>query len=58
VSGRAAYASIDRRQVDWVNELARRIPRADLETTARVLDEMSRRLASADDPAGTHAIPR
>jgi DNA-binding MarR family transcriptional regulator len=57
-SGRATYAAIDRRQVEWVNDLAGGISAAELETTARVLDELSRRLASADDPGGTEAISR
>lgn len=57
-SGRATYAAIDRRQIEWVNELARRSSRLDLETTARVLGELSRRLASADDVTGTEVIAR
>jgi DNA-binding MarR family transcriptional regulator len=43
-SGRAAYAAIDKRQAIWVNRLASGIGRSDLETTARVLDELCRRL--------------
>lgn len=42
--GRATYSAIDRRQAAWVNRLAGGIGRSDLETTARVLDELSRRL--------------
>jgi len=42
--GRAIYSGIDQRQVAWVNRLARGIGHADLETTARVLDELCRRL--------------
>jgi DNA-binding MarR family transcriptional regulator len=42
--GRARYQTIDRRQAVWVNRLASRIDRSDLETTARVLDELCRRL--------------
>jgi DNA-binding MarR family transcriptional regulator len=45
--GTAAYAAIDERQVAWVNVLAAGIDRVDLETTARVLDELSRRLEAA-----------
>ena len=57
-SGRATYAAMDRLQVEWVNELARRIPKGDLETTARVLEELSRRLATVDDRTRTEAISR
>jgi DNA-binding MarR family transcriptional regulator len=42
--GRAKYMATDRRQADWVNQLAAGIDRADLEATARVLDEICRRL--------------
>jgi DNA-binding MarR family transcriptional regulator len=47
-TGRAKYSTIDKRQAKWVNRLARGIDRADLMTTARVLDELSHRL-EADD---------
>lgn len=53
--GRAVYTAVDRRQSAWVNELARRIPRDDLETTARVLDELSARLLAEAALAGTAA---
>jgi DNA-binding MarR family transcriptional regulator len=66
--GRASYAAADRRQVVWANRLAAGIGRADLETTARVLDELCRRLeadsasdgqdsqdSEAEDPAGPTA---
>jgi DNA-binding MarR family transcriptional regulator len=43
-SGRARYAAIDEKQAVWVNRLAGGIDRTDLETTARVLDELCRRL--------------
>jgi DNA-binding MarR family transcriptional regulator len=43
-SGKAKYLAIDRRQVGWVNRLASEVGRSDLETTARVLDELCRRL--------------
>jgi DNA-binding MarR family transcriptional regulator len=43
-AGRSTYGSIDRKQVAWVNRLARGIGRSDLETTARVLDDLCRRL--------------
>jgi DNA-binding MarR family transcriptional regulator len=42
--GRAAYAAMDARQAAWVNRLAVGIGRAQLEQTARVLDELCRRL--------------
>ena len=42
--GRATYTAIDRRQAAWVNRLAGGIGRSELETTARVLDELCRRL--------------
>jgi DNA-binding MarR family transcriptional regulator len=49
--GRASYAAADRRQAAWANRLAAGIGRADLETTARVLEELCRRLEadSAND---------
>jgi DNA-binding MarR family transcriptional regulator len=50
--GRATYSAIDRRQAAWVNRLAGGIDRADLETTARVLEELCRRL-EADDAEDT-----
>jgi DNA-binding MarR family transcriptional regulator len=60
--GRASYAAADRRQVVWANRLAAGIGRPDLETTARVLDELCRRLeadsvndsqdSKAEDPVG------
>jgi DNA-binding MarR family transcriptional regulator len=50
---RATYAAIDRRQAAWVNRLAGGIDRADLETTARVLEELCRRL-EADDAEDAH----
>ena len=42
--GRATYSATDRRQAAWINRLAGRIGRTDLEMTARVLDELCRRL--------------
>jgi DNA-binding MarR family transcriptional regulator len=42
--GTSTYSAIDRRQVGWVNRLADGIGRSDLETAARVLDELSSRL--------------
>jgi DNA-binding MarR family transcriptional regulator len=52
--GRAAYAAMDARQAAWVNRLAAGIGRAQLQTTALVLDELCRRLeadGSADSAA-------
>jgi DNA-binding MarR family transcriptional regulator len=49
--GSATYSAIDRRQAAWVSRLAVRIGRADLETTARVVEELCRRLEDdAQDP--------
>lgn len=42
--GMATYSAIDGRQAVWVNRLAAGINRTDLETTARVLGELCRRL--------------
>jgi DNA-binding MarR family transcriptional regulator len=47
--GSTKYSAIDVRQAEWVNRLAAGIGRAELETTARVLDELCRRLAASDD---------
>ena len=43
-AGRATYTAIDVRQAAWVNRLAAGIERSDLATTARVLDQICRRL--------------
>jgi DNA-binding MarR family transcriptional regulator len=48
--GERKYAALDRRQIEWVNRLARGIARSELETTARVLADLSTRLE-----AGVHA---
>jgi DNA-binding MarR family transcriptional regulator len=42
--GRGRYAAIDGRQALWVNRLADGISRSELETTARILGELCRRL--------------
>lgn len=42
--GQGTYAAIDARQAVWVNGLAQGIGRSDLETAARVLHELCRRL--------------
>lgn len=42
--GRATYQAVDRKQAAWVNKLAAGLPRADLDTAARVLGELSTRL--------------
>jgi DNA-binding MarR family transcriptional regulator len=56
-SGKAGYAAIDGRQAEWVNRLADRIPRSDLETTKRVLDALCERLETdgASTPANAAA---
>jgi DNA-binding MarR family transcriptional regulator len=50
-SGETTYAAVDERQAVWANRLAGGIGRADLETTARVLEELCRRL-EADGAKG------
>jgi DNA-binding MarR family transcriptional regulator len=47
--GRARYRAIDETQAAWVNRLAAGLPRSELETTARVLSELCKRL-----DAGSH----
>jgi DNA-binding MarR family transcriptional regulator len=47
--GTVKYSAIDARQAVWVSRLAGGIGRAQLETTARVLDELCRRLEAGDD---------
>jgi DNA-binding MarR family transcriptional regulator len=42
--GGARYEAIDEEQAVWVNELASGLRRSELETTARVLGELCRRL--------------
>jgi DNA-binding MarR family transcriptional regulator len=42
--GHAAYSALDGRQAEWVNRLAAGIDRHELDTAARVLDELCRRL--------------
>jgi DNA-binding MarR family transcriptional regulator len=49
--GERRYAAIDRRQIEWANELARGIGRSDLETAARVLEALCGRLEAEDEPA-------
>jgi DNA-binding MarR family transcriptional regulator len=64
--GERRYAAIDRLQIEWVNRLARRIGRSDLETTRRVLDELCARLGNEvetdrtrnDTKEWTDATPR
>jgi DNA-binding MarR family transcriptional regulator len=53
-AGAVAYETIDRRQAVWVDRLAKGITRSDLETTARVLQELCRRLeVQGDDNWGS-----
>lgn len=47
--GRAKYQAIDETQAAWVNQLAAGMRRSELETTARVLGELCKRLQ-----AGSH----
>ena len=47
--GIAKYSAVDARQSVWANRLASGIGRAQLETTARVLDELCRRLEAGND---------
>ena len=47
--GTAKYSAVDARQAVWENRLASGIDRAQLETAARVLDELCRRLEAGDD---------
>jgi DNA-binding MarR family transcriptional regulator len=54
--GGARYTAIDRRQAAWVNRLAGGIGREELQTTARVLEELCRRL-DADDVEDLHTTP-
>jgi DNA-binding MarR family transcriptional regulator len=42
--GNAKYERLQRRQVSWINELATGLKHSELETTARVLQELSNRL--------------
>jgi DNA-binding MarR family transcriptional regulator len=42
--GAARYAALDRRQIDWINDLASGFRRSELATAARVLQELSKRL--------------
>jgi DNA-binding MarR family transcriptional regulator len=45
--GRAKYRAIDETHTAWVNQLAAGLRRSELETTARVLGELCKRLESA-----------
>jgi DNA-binding MarR family transcriptional regulator len=44
--GNAKYGRLQRRQTRWINELATGLSRSELETTARVLEELSDRLGA------------
>lgn len=56
--GRAKYVAVDKRQAAWVNRLAHRIRRADLEVAERVVEELCRRLEAGNsdgyDVVGGH----
>jgi DNA-binding MarR family transcriptional regulator len=43
-AGEAAYITVDRKRVKWVNRLVAGIPNADLETAERVLEALCQRL--------------
>ncbi len=45
--GKETYAAVDERQAAWVNRLASGISTTDLQTTARVLDQLCRALEDA-----------
>jgi DNA-binding MarR family transcriptional regulator len=51
--GRARYRAIDETQTAWVNQLAAGLRRSELETTARVLGELSKRLEARSDDHNT-----
>jgi DNA-binding MarR family transcriptional regulator len=53
--GKRKYAALDRRQAEWVNRLALGIKRPELETTARVLVELSEWLEGETEPARSAA---
>jgi DNA-binding MarR family transcriptional regulator len=53
--GERRYAAIDKRQVSWVNALARGIDRSDLETTARVLEALCAQLEAEAEVEGTRS---
>lgn len=55
-AGKNRYDALDARQVMWVNRLVRGISRTDLETTARVLDELAQRLERHDGGSEASAI--
>jgi DNA-binding MarR family transcriptional regulator len=46
--GERRYAAIDSRQIGWVNRLAQGLGRSELETAARVLQELSARLEAEE----------
>lgn len=48
--GRGRYDALDRRQAEWANRLARGIGRAEFDTAARVLAELSARLEADTEP--------
>lgn len=48
--GGAKYQAIDEAQAAWVNQLAAGLRRSELETTARVIGELSKRLDAESNP--------
>jgi DNA-binding MarR family transcriptional regulator len=53
--GKRRYEGLDRRQAEWVNRLADGLGRTELETTARVLAELSEKLEAEAEPARSAA---
>jgi DNA-binding MarR family transcriptional regulator len=56
--GENKYAALDRRQVEWVNRLARGIGRLELDATARVLDELCARLEAEGETKRVRSATR
>jgi DNA-binding MarR family transcriptional regulator len=50
--GSARYAAVQRRQANWINELAAGLRVSELSTTARVLQELSDRLDTSAQSGG------
>jgi DNA-binding MarR family transcriptional regulator len=48
-TGAARYASLDERQIEWVNQLASGLPLADVQAAVRVLATLSERLTADMD---------
>lgn len=57
VRGDAAYARLSADQERWIGALTEGIAPGDLEVAARVLADISGRLAAPDDTRGSHEVP-